>query len=181
MARKAHAGRYAQAIFEIAQEKKELDRWQSDLEKIVGVVGDAELMTVLESPKLRFDDKSRLLSESLKGIGPLALNLVHLLVTKGRLDIIADIADEYQRLLDSYHGIERAEVSTAIPLDDEDKLKLTEYLSAVVDKGVSLRAETNPGIIGGITVRVGGKLLDGSTRSMLAALKRELIGVERKR
>lgn len=181
MAGKAHARRYAQAVFEIAQEQKGLERWQSDLEKIAAVAGDAELLAVLESPKLRFEDKARLLSEGLQGMDPLALNLVYLLITRGRLDIIADIADEYQRLLDSYHGIERAEVTTAIPLGDEAKQKLTGYLSAIVDKRVSLRAETDPGIIGGITVRIGGKLLDGSTRSKLVALKRELTGVDRKR
>ena len=181
MARKAHAKRYAQAIFEIALETKELDRWQSDLRKIASVVGDAAFMALLESPKFHFDDKSRLLSERLEGVNPLALNLVLLLVTKGRLDIIADVADEYQRLLDSYRGIEQAEVITAVPLDDEGKLKLTEYLSAIVDKKISLSSEVDPGLLGGVTVRIGGKLLDGSTRSKLVALKRELVGAEWKR
>ncbi len=181
MARRAYAKRYAQAIFEIALEKDELDRWKSDLGKIASVVGDAAFLALLGSPKLHFDDKSRLLSERLKGVNPLALNLVHLLVARGRLYMIGDIVDEYQLLLDNYRGIERAEAITAVPLGDEDKLKLTEYLGAVVDKKVSLRSEVDPSLIGGIAVRIGGKLLDGSTRSRLAALKRELIGTGRKR
>ena len=176
MARKTSARRYSQAVFEIALETKKLAKWQSDLKKIVSVVRDATLMAFLESPKFHFDDKSRLLSERLEGINLLALNLVLLLVAKRRLDIIGDIADEYQRLLNSYRGIEPAEVITAIPLDDEDKQKLVEHLGAIVDKKVVLKSETDPGIIGGIIARIDGKLLDGSTRSKLMALKKELVG-----
>lgn len=179
MARKAYARRYAQAVFEIALETKELDRWQSDLKKMVSIVGDAALVTFLESPKVHFADKARLLSEQLEDISPLALNLFLLLITRGRLSIIGEIEDEYQRLLDSYHGIEPAEVSTAIPLDDEDELKLTEQLGAIVGKKVVLKSEVDPALIGGFVVRVGGKLLDGSTRGKLMALKRELAGAGR--
>ncbi len=92
-----------------------------------------------------------------------------------------DIAGEYQRLLDGYYGIEPAEVITAVPLDDKDIQKLTENLSALVGKKIVLKSEVDPGVIGGIVARVGGKLLDGSTRSKLAALRRELVGTERKR
>ena len=179
MARKAYAKRYSQAVFEIALETKEPDRWQSDLRKIVGIVGDAAFLALLESPKFHFADKARLLSERLEGINPLALNLVLLLVTRGRLDIIGDIADEYQRLLDNYRGIEQAEVITAIPLSDEDKLKLAEHLGAIVGKKVVLKSEVDSRLIGGIVARIGGKLLDGSTRSKLVALRRELAGAGR--
>ena len=131
MARKAHARRYSQAVFNIAVERKELDRWQSDLRKIARLSEDATLVAFLESPKFRFNDKAKLLSERVGDINPLALNLVYLLVIRGGLSIVGDIADEYQRLLDSYRGIEQAEVTTAIPLDEEAKQRLAEQLSAV--------------------------------------------------
>ena len=179
MARRVYARRYSQAVFEIALERKELDRWQSDLRRSPTLVEDTTLVSFLESPKFHFDDKVRLLSERLGDINPLALNLVCLLVTRGRLSMIGDIADEYQHLLDGYHGIEQAEVTTAIPLDDEDKLRLGECLGAVVGKKVVLRSKVDSGLIGGIIARIGGKLLDGSTRSRLVALKRELVGTRR--
>jgi len=176
VARKAYARRYAQAVFEIALEAKELDLWRSDLEEIVGAVGDAEFVGLLENPKLPSRDKARLLSGRLAGVNPKALNLVRLLLAKGGLGIIGDVAGEYQRLLDSCRGIEVAEVITAVPLDDEDKLKLAESLGDVVGKKVVLESEVDPGLIGGIVARIGGKLLDGSTRSKLIALKKELAG-----
>jgi len=181
MARKAYARRYAQAIFEIALEKKELERWQSDLQKMVNAVGDDVFLAALESPKIKFDDKTRLLTERVRDITPLALNLARLLIARANIGMIGDIADEYQRLLDSYHGIEPAEVITAVLIDEKDIQKLTENLSAMVGKKVVLKSAVDPGVIGGIVARVGGKLLDGSTRSKLIALRRELVGTERKR
>ena len=150
MARKAYARRYAQAIFEIALEKEELEQWQSDLQKMVSAIGDTTLLAALESPKLKFDDKTGLLSKRLGDVNPLALNLVHLLIARASIGLIGDIADEYQRLLDSYHGIEPAEVITAVPLDDRDIQKLAEKLSALVSKKVVLKSEVDPEIIGGI-------------------------------
>jgi len=177
VARKAYARRYSQAVFEIAVERGELDRWQSDLRKVASLGEDATLTTLLETPKLHFDDKAKLLSEQLGDINPLALNLVYLLVASGRLSMVDEIADEYQRLLDSYHGIEQAEVTTAVPLTDEDKLNLEERLGTVVGKKVVIKPKVDSSLIGGIVARIGGKLLDGSTRSRLEALKREMSGV----
>jgi F-type H+-transporting ATPase subunit delta len=175
VARGVYAKRYAQAAFELALERKELDRWQSDLRKIASLAEDAALSAVLESPKFRFEKKAKLLSERLGKINPLALNLAYLLVSRGRLGVIGDIADEYQRRLDSHRGIERAEVTTAIPLDDEDKLKLEKRLGGIVSKKVVLEPEVDSRVIGGFVARIGGKLLDGCTRSKLEALKRELV------
>ena len=176
MAKKAYARRYAQAVFEIALEKKELDRWQADLQKIVDAVSDTTFLAALDSPKIKIEDKSRFLRERLGDINPLALNLVLLLINRTGVGMIVKIADEYQRLLDNYHGIETAEVTTAVLLDDKDKKKLVEKLGALVGAEVELKTEVDPEILGGIVARVGGKLLDGSTRSKLAALKKELAG-----
>ena len=75
MASKASARRYAQAVFEIALERQELDKWQSDLDKIAVLGEDPSLTVLLENPKLRFDDKARIFAGALKDIGPMALNL----------------------------------------------------------------------------------------------------------
>ena len=175
MARRFYARRYAQAVFEIALGRKELDRWQSDLRTIASLGEDDTIIAWLENPKFDFDVKAKLLSEQLVDINPLALNLVYLLLTRGRLSMIGGIADEYQRLLDSYRGIEQAEVITAVPLDDEDRLRLGERLGAVVGKKLVVKPEVDSSLIGGFIARIGGKLLDGSTRSKLEALKREMV------
>jgi F-type H+-transporting ATPase subunit delta len=178
MARRTYARRYSQAVFNIALERKELDRWQSDLRRIASLGEDATFIALLENPKIHFEDKARLLSEWLGDINPLALNLVYLLVARGRLGMVGDIADEYQRLLDSYRGIEQAEVTTAIELDDEDRQRLEERLGAVVGRKVVLKLKVDSNVVGGIVARIGGKLLDGSTRTKLMALKKALASGE---
>ena len=176
MAGKTSAKRYSQAVFDIALETKELERWQSDLSRIVSIVEDADFMALIKSPGVYFADKARLVSAQLEGVNPLALNLAYMLIVKGRLNIIGEIADEYQRLVDNYRGVERAEVITAISLDDEDILKLAENLSAITGKKVIAKAEVNPDLLGGFVARINGKLLDGSTRSRLMALKKDIAG-----
>jgi F-type H+-transporting ATPase subunit delta len=172
--KKFNSRRYARAVFEIALEKKGLERWQSDLAKIVAAIGDEAFLAVLESPKIKFEDKSRLL-ESLGGIDPLVLNLVRLLVARGGVNMLPKIAAEYGRLLDEYHGIQTAAVVTAVPLDKREEDKLAKILGDRIGKKVVLESAVAPGIIGGIIARVGGKLLDGSTSSRLSALKKELL------
>jgi len=179
VAREIHAGHYAQAIFEIAREQGELDRWQSDLNKIASLTRDDTIIAFLESPRIHFDKKAKLLSEQLSDVNPLALNLIYLLITRGRLGAINDIADRYQQLLDAYHGIEYAEVTTAVPLDEDEKLKLSERLSTIVGKQVVIKPNVDASIVGGIIARIGDKLIDGSTRSRLIALKNKLAGAGR--
>lgn len=168
------AKRYAQTVFGTALTKKELTRCQSDLGHVAQLGQDVDIVAYLENPKVSFEEKTRLLSEKLGDIDDSVLNLVYLLLTKGNLGMLTDIVDEYQLLIDSHEGIVRAEVITAISLDNESKLKLSQRLGDIVGKKVILETEVDPDIIGGIIVRVGGKLLDGSTRSKLAALKEAL-------
>jgi len=174
VAKRAFARRYSQAVFEIALERGELDSWQSDLRKVASLSEDAAIALLLENPKVPFGDKAKLLSEQLGDINPLALNLISLLVAKGRLTMAGEIADEYERLLDSHRGIEKAEVVTAIPLDDEDKSRLEKRLGTILGKQVVVSCQVDSSLIGGVVARVAGKLIDGSTRSRLEALKKEL-------
>ena len=179
MARRAYSKRYAQAVFEIALESGELERWQSDLEEIVRVLSDKDLRAFLESPKIHFAEKSKLLSGQLPKIDSLSLNLVHLLIVRGKLDMMAEITDEFQRLLNSHKGVEIAEVTTAVPLDKEDEQKLAKHLGSIVGKKIEVRSKVDSGIIGGFIARIGDRLLDGSTRNRLAVLKKEMAGAER--
>jgi F-type H+-transporting ATPase subunit delta len=176
MTSKTNPRRYARAVFEIAQENNELDKWQSDLQRLAVAAGDASFLAVMESPKIRNADKARLLREILRGIGPLTVNLVLLLIDKSSAGLIGEIAAEYKVLLDTQRGIQEADVITAIPLDDNDKERLKEHLSSLTSMKIELKTAVDPGILGGFVARVGGRLLDGSTRSKLAALKKVLEG-----
>lgn len=176
MASKIRAGRYAQAVFEIALEKKELDIWQSDLRGVAALGQYPEIVSILENPKIASAKKVKLLAELLPGMNAMVMNLVQLLISRGRFALVIKISEEYQRRLDSYRGVGKAEVVTAVPLSEDYRTNLAERLSALFNKKIELTSGVNTSLIGGIVVRVNGKLLDGSTSSKLAALKSELAG-----
>jgi F-type H+-transporting ATPase subunit delta len=101
-----------------------------------------------------------------------------MLSDKGKLIELDAISIEYQRLVDAHHGIEGAEVAevtTAITLDDEDKLKLGKRLGEILGKPVTLKILVAPELLGGIVIRVGDKLIDGSVRHRLQTLSKELV------
>jgi F-type H+-transporting ATPase subunit delta len=170
------AKRYSQALFEIALERKELDKWNMDLQKLSALSGNIEFTSVMENPKFSFEKKAKLLETQIKGINQLAANLAYLLTGKGSFSLISDIFSEYRLMLDDYRGIEKAEVTTAVQMDENEITRLAEQLGTMSGKKVTMSLHVDPQIIGGIIVRIGGKIIDGSTRGQLAALKNELLG-----
>lgn len=172
----AAARRYAQAVFQLAIEKNEIDRWKADLDAISGLVKNPDLRSILENPKIPIEEKQRVIRKLLPDLAPLAVNLASLLIVKGRLAVTDQIAAEYQLMVDAHHGLERAEVVTAVPLDEEDTGKLKERLEALLGKQVVLTSRVEPAILGGLVARIGDRLIDGSTLTNLLTLKRRLSG-----
>ena len=177
MTSNAYTKRYSQAIFRMALEHKEINRWQSDLRKVASLMRENALLSLISNPDINLEEKSKTLSQRLGDVNPLAIKLVLLLSAKGRLSIIDDIVEEYQSLADNYRGIEgteTAEVTTAIPLNDEYQLKIAQRVTEIIGKPIMLKTRVDPDIIGGIIIRVGDKLIDGSIRSKLVALRKEI-------
>jgi F-type H+-transporting ATPase subunit delta len=172
---RASARRHAQAAFQIALERGELETWREDLEMISEAMKDPVLLAFLETPRIHFSEKTRILSQRLEGINPLAMNLTLLLVAKGRLGLVEDLVLEYKRLVDEYRGIAHAEVVTAVPLELEEKDELVRHLGDMVGKEIVLTARVDPSLIGGLMARVGDRLIEGSIQSRLLALKESLM------
>jgi F-type H+-transporting ATPase subunit delta len=166
--------RYAQAVFEIALESNILKEWQSDLRKIARLIQDTEFASLIENPKLPFELKAKLAREILGKINPMALNLVYLLIAKGKLKNAGQLADEYERLLNDHYGIKTAEVTTAIALDNTERERLSHHLEAIIGKKVSVNIQVNPDILGGFIARIDDSLIDGSIRNKLEMLKKSL-------
>jgi F-type H+-transporting ATPase subunit delta len=175
MPRAASARRYAQAVFELALENRELEKWFDDLTLLSDSVSNQEFLDFLSQPRVTSEEKIRVVRDALgDSVGPLALNLMCLLATKNIAHILPGITDQYQELLDAQQGIERAEAVTAIPLDDDEQRRITEMLSALSGRDVRLTTRVDAEILGGMIVRIGDRVMDGSTRSRLRAMRREL-------
>ena len=176
MPRTASARRYARAVFELALEKGEMEKWLDDLTLLADSVSNQEFVDFLSQPRITADEKIRVVRESLgDSVGPLALNLMCLLATRNIAHILDGITDQFQELLDAHQGIERAEVVSAVELNDDEKRSVTEMLSTMTGSDVRLTTRVDAGILGGIVVRIGDRVMDGSARSRLLAMRRELV------
>lgn len=171
--RGAAARRYAQAVFDMAKEANNLDRWLSDLRVINGVFGSHNAVETLEDPKLTDADQQRIVLEKLpKGVvTDLATNFLLLLVQRGRLSLLPRIMELYQQMYNKEKGIIVAEVTTAVPLDDAHKKRVSDQIAIITGgKEVDLRLKEDPRILGGIITRIGDELIDASVANRLAEL-----------
>jgi F-type H+-transporting ATPase subunit delta len=178
MATSEYAKNLAKALFEDAAKENELIKWLGELRLISDVVKDKSVSSALQKPGNSFEEKSKLLRDRIGVLNPRLLNMVGLLAEKNKLSELDDVSLEYQRLVDAHHGIEgaeAAEVTTAVPLDEEETLKLGKRLGEMLGRPVTLSVVVDPELLGGVVIRVGDKLIDGSVRHRLQTLSKELI------
>lgn len=173
------AKRYAQAAFGLAIEREEFELWERDLTSLAAALASPEALAFIASRQVGTEGKESFLRQAAGETAPLVWNLVRLLATKSRLALLPQIAEQFQNLLDGHRGIAHAEVATAVPLSDEERQSLTRRLSELTGKQVEVEVHEVPEIFGGLIARIGDRLIDGSTRSKLLALKRQLAGASR--
>ncbi|MSQ25442.1 MAG: F0F1 ATP synthase subunit delta [Dehalococcoidia bacterium] len=173
--RGASAKRYAQAVFEIAQAGNTLDRWQGDLADLAQLGAHAQFCGMVESPRMAVAARREAFHKVLPQASDMAINLALLLAGKGRLQALAgQIAQEYGRLLDSQQGIVRAEVVTAVALGKAQSDRIGAELGAALGRDVRVTLRVDAALGGGMVIRVGDRVLDGSVRSKLAGLRKSL-------
>jgi F-type H+-transporting ATPase subunit delta len=173
------AGRYAQAVFELAQAENREDRWDEELGLLAEVFGEASTQNFFLNPSVPSNEKETLIQRALASTSEECRNLARLLVSKGRPRLAGAIHDAYKSRLDDARGIVHAVVTTAVPIEDADLAAIQEKLTGMTGRQVKMEPVIDPSIIGGIVVRIGDKLIDGSTRGRLIQLKRRLAGAAR--
>ena len=171
----ASARRYAQAAFEIAVENGDLERWLDDLTQLADSAANADFRRTLAAPRIPFARKDAVIRESLgQAVAPLALNLMLLLTSRNLVHILPDIADRFQEMMDAHNGIARAEVVSAVPLSRERRERVADALAEMSGGEVRLTNRTDPEILGGMVIRIGDRVLDGSARTRLQNMRSEL-------
>ena len=176
MARGASARRYAQAVFAIALDQGEPDRWLDDLALLADAMANEEFATFVDAPQLTLSQKTDLIGETLgDSVSRLALNLISLLASRNSARLLPSITESYQEMLDEHNGVERAEIVSAVPLSDEQQGRIETMLKDIVGKDITSTSRVEPQILGGFVARVGDKVIDGSTRTRLDELRRELV------
>ena len=111
----------------------------------------------------------------MKDFLPMVRNTLSVIVLRGDLGIFERMVEVFCEMVDSSRGLVKAEVKTAVPLDESQKNRVKNELSELLDvKHVDLVEKVDPAILGGLITKVGDRLIDGSTRSRLQKLKQEL-------
>lgn len=173
--RSPSARRYAEAVFELALDKESFVQWSGDLQTIADFASEADVARILSSNRVPRGEKQRLLEAGLKSeISALAWNLVRLLEDRGKLHLARDIQTIFQEKVDEARGVAHAVVTTAVPLSDDERNAIASRLSQITGMQVDVTPVVDESIIGGLVARIGDQLIDGSTKSRLIALKRQL-------
>jgi len=180
MASRGSAKRYAQAIFEMALSSQSddaerlLDEWSRELGLIKEAFGNEEFKVFLRHAKVPLERKIEAINSVLPELGGLARNLLALMVSRRMIDYIWRVEAEYHTLVDRHRGVERVKVYSAVPLEDGERKRISAFVEGMIGKQVILEAEVDQSVLGGLIIRVGDRLLDGSSRAKLKTLQQEL-------
>lgn len=173
------AGRYAVALFELAQEQDALDVVAGDLHSLRAMLAEsADLERLIRSPVLSRDEQARALTAvgERAGFAPLTLQFLGLLAHKRRLFALPDVIEAYDAMLAEHRGEVGAEVVSAVPLSEEQLESVKRQLTAAVGQTVKLSSAVDPSLLGGLVVRVGSRMIDASIRTKLHRLELVLKG-----
>ena len=179
MARRVTAARrYADAAFETGRADRNLDAWERDLATIGATMRHPELRKLLQHPAIAFAEKERVLRSVMgRGVAPSAMNLVLLMVRRGRPGAIEPMIARFSELLRRERGIALAQVRTALPLDDTQRAEIASRLRTLTGSEIEMDETVDPDLIGGVAVRIGDQLYDASVRSRLERLRARLTAV----
>ncbi len=167
------ASKYATAIFEIAKEEKNLDGYDKDLGKVHSdVFAIPEAVKFFQNPLVPQQAKKDLLKRALdKEVSPTVMNFLMLLVDKKRIGVFNEIYDIFTSLKNKEQGVLIADVTTAFPLTKKQQDALIKKLMSLTGRKIKIRPHKDASILGGLILKIGDKLIDGSAAGRLRALQ----------
>lgn len=170
------ARNYAEALLALARKANALDSWGTMMSAVSdAVTSDARLVNFLAAPQVAAADKTKVLEKAFGTVLPrMLLRFLQKLVDNRRQTLIPEIAVEYANLVDEAEGRVHAHVTLAREASDADRAAIAKQLSDRLGKTVVPHVHVNPAILGGVIVKVGDTVMDGSVRKRLATLRGRL-------
>lgn len=171
------AKNYAEALLELARRAEDPAGWGKLIRDVAnGMQDDITVQHFLESPKVSEAQKNEVFFQALGDRVPRHfLRFLQTLVRKRRQMLIPEISIEYDKLLDIHENRVHANVTVARETSSVDEARIAEQLSRVVGKSVIPHMNVNPAILGGVVVKIGDTVMDGSVRRRLARLKSQIL------
>ena len=173
--------RYARALLDVALQKSEAERVRDDLRDVASTLrGHAELLRALSHPAVPAERKKGLIQELWgQRVAEPVIRLMTLLVERGRIAELPEVAESYSRLWNARRRVATAEVVSVSPLGPAEMASVQKALEKATGLGIEVRPKVDPAILGGLLVRVAGQNYDGSVRARLKALRERLAGTGR--
>lgn len=174
------ARNYAEALFDLALADGEPELYCEALNQFAGVMeSEKDFQLFLETPLLEPGVKKEVIGGVFKGrIPDRVLHFLYVLIDKRRARVLREIAGELTALVDEHYGRLMVDITTASEPDESLRAELSERLGSLLEREVIPRYRINPRIIGGLIVRVGDRIMDGSVRHRLQMLRRNLLRAE---
>ncbi|MES0856756.1 F0F1 ATP synthase subunit delta [Geobacillus sp. G4] len=172
------AKRYASALFQIALEQGQLDRIEEDVRAVRQALAEnGEFLSLLSYPKLSLDQKKALIREAFADVSTPVQNTLLLLLERHRFGLVPELAEQFLALVDDARGIAKAAAYSARPLTDEELRALSDVFAQKVGKQtLEIENIIDPELIGGVKLRIGNRIYDGSVSGQLERIRRQLIG-----
>lgn len=173
------AGRYATALFALAEENKSIDAVQASLATLNTALAESDdLKALISSPVLSREDAGRAIADTAKALGldKLTINMLGVLAANRRLDQIPAVIRAFSTLASDHRGEITAEVTSAHPLDDKQIKALKAQLKKRVGSDVSVSTAVDPSILGGLVVKIGSQMIDSSIKTRLNTLSQAMKG-----
>ncbi|MBU5486119.1 F0F1 ATP synthase subunit delta [Clostridium sp. MSJ-11] len=165
--------RYALALYEVAEKKGKIEEFIKDYREIVDIIyGNEELLQLIRHPQISTSKKKKIFIKIFKGkIDEELLSFLLILIEKGRILYLKEKEKELEKIYLEKHNMLRAHIKTVIPLENEEREELKEKLQNKYNKKVILKEEIDKSIIGGVYVRIGDDVIDGTIKSKLKEMK----------
>ena len=171
------ARNYAEALFELGERHQAHETFARSVAELGELIaGERRIQRFLELPQIAPSAKKQVLREALEGrVPPLFLNFLLVVVDKRRQGLLREIGEEYRALLDEKLGRLHVQVTLAHQPDAGTLERIATELSRILGRAVTPHVTVDPAILGGIIVRFGDRVLDGSVRQRLSALRSRLM------
>ena len=172
------ARRYARALLDVATEAGRADAVSEQLSAVAtALAANHELEDVLFNPAYSREQRAGIVEALIKALGqmePTLGNTLRLLLERNRLVYLPDIARLYRDMADAQAGRVRGHVTSAVPLPPETLQQLSANLKTLTQRNVVLESRVDPAVLGGVAAQVGSTLYDGTLRTQLEQMRREL-------
>lgn len=173
---------YAETLFELAERHEGANRYDEPVARVAELMEDRRVAEFLGTPRVSAETKKGALARALgASVPPILVRFLKVVVDKGRQRLLPAIMSDFQAILDRHRGLRHMEVTVARELEGAELEDLAAQLSSATDATVIPSVKVRPEIIGGIVIREGDTLYDGSLKRQLDAMRRRLMDAELQR